>query len=139
MKTTRIAFPALFLALLLASLLAASAQASDHGYVTSEPEDHPGDNLFRVNVQRVNGKESESLNTRVPTGENTVTVSLVFNSSWGNSMEHTQGRTYSKDLVLQVEKGKTYFLGAKVDTKATPEAQRDGSFWEPVVVETKGR
>lgn len=126
-------------ALVLGLLLAGTAQASDHGYITSEPEDHPADGIFRVNIERVNGKEAVSLNTRVPVGENTVTVSLVFNDSWGAGMEETGDRVYTKDLVLQVEKGKTYFLGARVDTAASTKAQGDGSFWKPVVVETKGR
>jgi hypothetical protein len=123
---------------MLSLVTVVAVQAADHGYVTSEPEDHPNDSLFRVNIERVNGKDSEAINTRVPVGENTITVSLVFNSSWGSNMEESQGRTYTKDLILQVENGKTYFLGAKVDTNASAAAQSDGSFWEPVVVETKG-
>jgi hypothetical protein len=119
-------------------LLLGAAHAADHGYVTSEPEDHPADSIFRVNIESVNGKDSESENTRVPVGENTINVSLVFNSAWGTSMQETQERTYSQDITLQVEKGKTYFLGAKVNTKATEAEQSDGSFWEPIVVETKG-
>ena len=124
--------------LLFSILLLGAAQAADHGYVTAEPEDHPADNVFRVNIESVNGKESESENTRVPVGENTVNVSLVFNPAWGTSMGQTEERTYTQDITLQVEKGKTYFLGSKVDTKASPEAIADGSFWQPIVVETKG-
>jgi len=123
---------------LLTVLLVGTAQAADHGYVTTQPEDHPADNIFRVNIERVNGKDAEALNTRVPVGENTITVSLVFNSSFGAGMEETQDRIYTKDMKLQVEKGKTYFLGARVDTAASDEAQSNGSFWEPVVVETRG-
>ena len=124
--------------MLISMLMTGLAQAADHGYVTAEPEDHPKDNIFRVNIESVNGEDSEALNARVPVGENTISVSLVFNSSWGLRMEETQDRIYTKDMTLQVEKGKTYFLGAKVDTAATDAAQADGSFWEPVVVETKG-
>jgi hypothetical protein len=131
-------FKPLFGALLISLLVVAGAQASDHGYVTSEPEDHPAEGVFRVNIEKVNGKETVSQNTRVPAGDNTVVVSLVFNSSWGVGMEETGDRTYTKTMKLQVEKGKTYFLGARVNTEASAEAQRDGSFWEPVVVETKG-
>jgi hypothetical protein len=123
---------------LFSLLMANAAQAADHGYITSEPEDHPTDQVFRVNIESVNGKEALSENTRAPVGENTVVVSLVFNSSWGVGMQETQDRIYTKTMKLQVEKGKTYFLGAKVDTAASPEAQREGSFWEPVVVESKG-
>ena len=125
-------------AIVLSLLMLGSVQAADHGYVTTEPEDHPKDNIFRVNIESVNGREAEALNVRVPVGENKVTVSLVFNSSWGTAMEETEDRIYTKEMTLNVEKGKTYFLGSKVDTKASPEAIADGSFWEPVVVETKG-
>ena len=128
----------IFLILLFSITMTGLAQAADHGYVTTEPEDHPADNIFRVNIESVNGKDSVAINTRVPAGDNQIKVSLVFNSSWGTAMGKTQDRIYTKDMTLTVEKGKTYFLGAKVDTKASPEAQADGSFWEPVVVETKG-
>lgn len=131
-------FPTTISVLLFSLLMVGAVQAADHGYVTAEPEDHPKDNIFRVNIESVNGKESEAINVRVPVGENKVTVSLVFNSSWGTAMEETQERIYTQEMMLNVEKGKTYFLGSKVDTKASPEAIADGSFWEPVVVETKG-
>lgn len=131
-------FKYLVTAALFGLLLASAAQAADHGYVTTEPQDYPADNVFRVNIESVNGKEAISENTRVPVGENTVVVSLVFNSSWGTSMQETQDRIYTQTMKLAVEKGKTYFLGAKVDTAASEAAQNDGSFWEPVVVTTRG-
>jgi hypothetical protein len=134
MKTFKSAISAALFSLMMTGLV----QASDHGYVTTEPEDHPDKNIFRVNIESVNGKDSENINERVPVGENIITVSLVFNSSWGIAEQETQDRIYTKDMTLQVEKGKTYFLGSKVDTQASAEAQANGSFWEPVVVETKG-
>lgn len=123
---------------LIAFLFASVVHAADHGYVTTEPNDHPEKSIFRVNIESVNGKDAEAINVRVPAGDNSIKVSLVFNPSWGSGMEKTQNRTYTRDMTLTVEKGKTYFLGARVDTRASPEAQADGSFWEPIVVESKG-
>lgn len=59
----------------------------------------------------MNGKDSENINERVPVGENTITVSLVFNSSWGIGEQETQDRIYTKVMTLQVEKGQSKCSG----------------------------
>jgi hypothetical protein len=120
----------------VALLLSASAFAAEHGFVSPMMHDDVSDGIFRVNIEKVNGKEPHmGINQHVHTGKNTVTVSLVFNASWGQGMADTSADIYTKDIELNVEKGKNYYLGAKVDTKASQAAQADGSFWEPVIAE----
>jgi len=122
----------------VALLLSGPALADDHGYVTGIRSDQPGDKVFRVNIEKVNGDEpGPSPNIRLPSGENSITVSLVFNSLWSEKMQFTQQQIYQKDFVLDVEAGKTYFIGALVDTNASEAAQKDGSFWDPVIVKTE--
>ena len=122
----------------LAVLASGTALAADHGYVTGIRADQPADKVFRVDIEKINGDEpGPSPNVRVPAGKNSITVSLVFNSLWGKDMQYTQQQVYQKDFVLDVEPGKTYFIGAVVDTAAGEDAQKDGSFWGPVIVKTE--
>jgi len=122
----------------VAVLLSGQAVADDHGYVTGIRADQPADKVFRVNIEKVNGDEpGPSPNVRVPAGQSSITVSLVFNSLWSEKMQWTQQQIYEKEFVLDVEAGKTYFIAALVDTDASEAAQKDGSFWEPVIVKTE--
>lgn len=116
--------------------VSAVAPAYDHGMVSSIPHDHTSDQVFRVNIEKIAGEEpSPGANHYAHVGKNTITVSLVFNSSWGKNMADTQKYIYMKDIEIEVEKGKHYFIGAKVDTSASEAAQADGSFWNPVIAE----
>lgn len=119
------------------SMSAANALAAGgHAYISSIPHDHVKEGVFRVNIEKIEGKEpSPGPNHYAHVGEMPVTVSLVFNASWGKGMADTSKYIYMKDIVVNTEKGKHYYLGAKVDTNASPEAQADGSFWEPVIDE----
>lgn len=129
-------FRSLALAPVLAMIFATAALAAEHGFVSGLLHAEPKDNLFPVNIEQVNGKDAEfGPNHPAHVGSNKVLVSLVFNSEWGTGMSQTQGMVYSKTIELDVEKGKTYYIGAKVDTNASEEAQKDGSFWTPVVTE----
>ena len=122
----------------VAVLAPGTALAADHGYITGIRADQPADNVFRVNIEKVNGDEPGSApNVRVPAGKSSITVSLVFNSLWSETMQYTQQQVYQKDFVLDVEPGKTYFIGALVDTAASENAQKDGSFWDPAIVRTE--
>ncbi len=121
----------------LAMVFATTALASDHGYITGILDADPNESIFPVNIETVNGKNTNAPNVDAPAGTNEVVVSLVYNSSWGHGMAGTQGMTYTKTIEVEVEEGKTYYLGAKVDTGASVEAQQDGSFWEPVITKVR--
>ena len=121
----------------LAMLFSMAAMASDHGYITGILEPDLKEGVFPVNIETVNGKNSNAPNVETPAGTAEVVVSLVYNSNWGHGMAGTQGEIYTKTIEVDVEEGKTYYLGATVDTGASVEAQEDGSFWEPIVTEVR--
>ena len=124
--------------LLLLAGLSSPLIAKEHGYITSIPMDHPAENVFRVNIEKIDGKMTNAaVNHAATPGSREVEVSLVFNPSYGVGMEKTAENVYYKTMTFDVEAGKTYFIGAKVDTHASAEAQDDGSFWEPLIYETK--
>ena len=114
------------------------ALAADHGWIKSIGSPHASEGLFEVQIESVDGQVvTTGGNHRIDAGEHTISISLVFNPEWGENMRFTEGQIYTKDIKLDIEAGKTYVLGAKVDLHATEEAQRDGSFWDPVMVQVE--
>ena len=96
--------------------------------------DLPDENVYRVNIEKINGSEKGmSANHRVSPGKHSIDVSLVFNPKWAPGMEKTMENIYYKSVEMELEAGKTYYIGAKVDTDASEDAIKDGSFWQPIV------
>ena len=117
-------------------LAGSSAIAAEHGFITSLMHDEPAEDIYRVNIEDINGKNANmGPNHHVHTGEISVTVSLVFNPARGTGMARTGNNIYYQTFTMTVEKGKTYYLGAKVNTHASAAEQADGSFWEPIIAE----
>ena len=126
-----------FLAVMFAAC-ASTDSTSDHGYIASIPSDRPAQDTFRVNINRIDDRlQTTGPNHRAAVGERSVDVSLIFNPDWGQSMQYTRTQTYSQTMTIDIEPGVTYYIGARVDTRASREAQRDGSFWEPYIVEQR--
>ena len=118
-------------------LFATQATAHDHSFVRAIHADRPSENVFRVDIDKIDGDEPNMApNHRIDPGQRSVEVSLVFNSSYGTGMDETQNQTYSKSFTMTVEAGKTYTIAAKVDTHASEAAQKDGSFWTPFIYKT---
>jgi hypothetical protein len=109
--------------------------AHDAGYITTIPNAIPAKSILQVNLEAVDGKEPGlGVNTSVKPGTHQVKVSLVFNSMWGGtSLDMTNQKIYYANIDVDVEAGKTYFLGAEVDLNATPESVAEATFWRPVV------
>jgi hypothetical protein len=123
---------------LMALLIPAPALAADHGYVAGAMTDDPANSTYRVNIEKINGKEvTPRPNHDIPVGRNEVTVSLVYDAAWGSKFSHAEDVVFQATFTLDVEAGKTYVIGAKVDTSAPESALADGSFWSPVVVEVR--
>jgi hypothetical protein len=113
-----------------------SVFAAEHAYITSVRDDLPNENVYRVNIEKIDGSEkglSMSSNHRVSTGKHNIEFSLVFNPAWAPGMEKTSDNIYYKSTEMEFEAGKTYHVGAKVNTNASEDAIKDGSFWQPVV------
>ena len=118
----------------VSALFAGQVSAAEWGYLSTIPNDHPGENVFRVNIEEIDGKQpGPGLNAAVEPGTHEVKVSLVFNADWGVSMGMTEEHIYYDTLSVDVAAKTTSFLGAKVNTNATGEEQSSGNFWEPLV------
>jgi hypothetical protein len=119
-------------------MFAAQANAHDHSFIRAIHADRPSENVFRVDIEKIDGEEPNMApNHRIDPGQRSVEVSLVFNSKYGTGMDETQGETYTKSFTMDVVAGKTYTIAAKVDTHASEAAQKDGSFWTPFVYKTE--
>jgi len=120
--------------MIVAMLFCNLAVAKDHGFVTTLWKGIPSKSIFRVNIEKIDGKDANSaVNKQVKAGEHKIEVSLVFDTNWATGMSTTLDEIYYKTMSFEVEAGKTYTLASKVNTHATVEQQRDGSFWDPVI------
>jgi len=120
----------------VSALFAGQVSAAEWGYLTTIPNDRPADSIFRVNIESIDGKMSDAAGANIPVspGTHVVKVSLVFNAEWAAGMGRTADSIYYDEISVDVAAKQTYFLGAKVNTKATVEEQTSGSFWEAIVV-----
>ena len=123
----------LFSAIIL-SACASTGDGKGHGYVTSIPQVVQQDSMFRVNIQRVNGKQPiDSRQYQVPAGEATVRVSLILDRNFAPQLVAAVDKIFTQELAFDVTAGVTYQVGAKVDLNASSEDQMSGNFWEPVI------
>ena len=115
--------------------------AGEDGWITSVMKAMPEDQVYRVNIQRIDGKQPiDQREYRLDAGEHTIRVSLVIVTQWAPKLAQiTNNQIYSKEMTFTVAPGTTYFLGGKADPDASDEAQRDGSFWNPVIYRKKSR
>jgi hypothetical protein len=135
-KTTSLRL--LLSAVIAMMLFATQATAHDHSFIRAIHADRPSENVFRVDVEKIDGEEPNMApNHRIDPGQRSVEVSLVFNSSFGTGMDDTQNEIYTKTFTMDVVAGKTYTIAAKVDTHASEAAQKDGSFWTPFIYKTE--
>ena len=117
------------------------ALAAEHGWAMSVMKAYPSDQVYRVNIQRVDGRQPiDAREYRLDAGEHTLRVSLILETQWAPKLTRiANDNIYSKEMTFTVENGTTYYIGGKVDPDASDEAQRDGSFWNPVIYKKKKR
>jgi hypothetical protein len=92
------------------------------------------DQVYRVNIYKVDGKQFDAREYKLAAGEHTIGVTLVLETQWTPKLTRIAGSgTYEQEITFTVEDGVTYELGGKVDPDASDEAQQDGAFWKPIV------
>lgn len=127
------------LAITIALSFSSLAIAGEHGWVTSIARAVPQDQVYRVNIQRIDDKQPiDARQYRVDAGEHKIRVSLILEPQFAPKLDRiTHREIYAKTVTVDVKDGKRYEIGGKVDPDASDEAQRDGSFWEPIVYREK--
>jgi len=118
-----------------------SAVAGEDGWITSVSKAMPEDQVYRINIQRIDGKQPIGQREyRLDAGKHSIRVSLLIETQWAPQLARIVNKQiYSKEMTFTVAPGFTYFLGGKVDPDASDEAQRDGSFWDPVIYRKRSR
>ena len=112
--------------------------AGEHGWVTSVMKADPADQVYRVQIYKVDGKQFDAREYKLDVGEHTIGVTLVLETQWAPKLARIAGgATYEQAITFTVEDGVTYELGGKVDPDASDEAQRDGTFWQPIIYRQK--
>ena len=110
--------------------------AKDIGWIRSVPNVVVEDQVYRVNIQRINGKNPMPAHRyAVDAGEASIRVSLILESQWAPKLKRIHHDIFSQEFKMNVEAGTTYIIGGKVDPDASKEEQDDGTFWRPTIYE----
>lgn len=128
---SRVLFTLLFAALLG---LAAPARGQDWGWVLSIPYALSQEHVYKVRVLDIDGEpQKELLRYAVAPGTHTLTVQMMLDVEWEPDLSAGARQPPVKRLTLDIERGRTYQLAARVDVEAPVESQLDQSYWEPFV------
>ena len=128
----------LILTMLVLSLIAMPSilLANDVGYIRSVPNVIVDEQIYRVNIQRINGKNPiTSHRYTVDAGVATIRVSLILDAQWAPKLKMIQDDIFDQEFKMHIESGTTYVIGAKVNPDASKEEQEAGIFWTPTIVE----
>lgn len=122
------------LALLAQILTYGTAQAADWGWVMSVPHALSGDNVYKVRILEIDGEpQKELIRYAVPGGDHTVKVRMLLQVQWEPEFAEAPSGPGVKELEIEVEPGRSYYLAARVDPNAPIESQLDRSYWKPFV------
>ena len=112
--------------------LAAPARGQDWGWVLSIPYALSQEQIYKVRLLDIDGApQKELLRYAVAPGEHTLTVQMMLDVEWEPDLSESARQPPVKRITLNVERGRTYQLAARVDIEAPIEAQLDQSYWEP--------
>jgi len=108
--------------------------AADSAYVMSLPYAISEENIYKVQIEKIDGQEQRpATRYQVSTGSHVLTVNLMLDVFWTPDLTGSQKKTHTKNFNVTIEDGMTYQVAAKVDINAPIESQLDGSFWEPIL------
>jgi hypothetical protein len=124
---------------LVTVLLHAVVYADGQNLVMSIPHATSNDHIYKVTIDEIDGvAQATALNYPLSNGEHVIKVSIMLNLEWTPKLEGASATAQQKEIVLNVEAGTSYRIGAQLDIDAPIESQLDGSYWEPIVYsETK--
>jgi len=136
MKLKLIAISSLLALIFLPGL----ALAKEHGFVMSIMNVIPQEQMYKVEMQRIDDKNPMPAEEYyVAAGEHSFRVSLVPDPTWSPKLMYANHEISAREITITIEDKTTYQIGGKVDPDASEEAQRNGTFWEPVIYKTLKR
>jgi hypothetical protein len=119
---------------LFLSTLAVPGMAADWAWVMSIPHAISPENVYKVRILEIDGTaQKELIRYAVPGGTHRLTLELMLDVEWEPDLTDSVSVSSVKQWELEVEAGKTYLLGARVNVNAPAESQLDQSYWEPFV------
>jgi len=124
---------------LVTVFLYAVVYADGQSLVMSIPHAISNDHIYKVTIDEIDGVPQETaLNYPLSTGEQAIKVSIMLNIEWTPKLEGASATAQQKEIVLNVDAGTNYRIGAQLDIDAPIESQLDGSYWEPIVYSETG-
>jgi len=120
----------LALALWAPPILAEAEQA----WVMSIPYALSAEHIYKVNITAIDGTtRPAAVSYPLPAGKHRITAELMLDVEWEPDLLKGRRPPAVKVFELDVEAGKSYRLGARVDVDAPIEAQLNQSYWEVFV------
>lgn len=114
--------------------LAVPARGQGWGWVLSIPYALSQEQIYKVRLLDIDGApQKELIRYAVAPGKHTFTVQMMLDIDWEPDLSASARQPPVKRITLDVERGRTYQLAARVDIDAPVEAQLDQSYWEPFV------
>ena len=124
---------------LVTVFLHAVVYADGQSLVMSIPHAISNDHIYKVTIDEIDGvPQVAALNYPLSTGEHVIKVSIMLNIEWTPKLEGASATAQQKEIVLNVDAGTNYRIGAQLDIDAPIESQLDGSYWEPIVYSETG-
>ena len=112
--------------------------AAERAWLASVPHALSSEQIYKVRIMEIDGEAREEwIRYAVLPGRHTVRVRMMLRVDWEPEFAEAPRGPGDKELVLDVERGKTYLIGAKFDPDAPIEAQLDQSYWRPFVYAVK--
>jgi len=119
---------------LVTVLLQAAVIADGQSLVMSIPHAISSDHIYKITIDEIDGMPQQTaLNYPLSTGEHVIKVSIMLNLEWTPKLEGASPTAQQKEIVLNIDAGTRYRIGAQLDIDAPIESQLDGSYWEPIV------
>jgi len=114
--------------------LSAGSFAEGESVVASIPHAISSESLYKVEIFEIDGVTTRSArNYPLAPGQHTIRVRIMLNVEWTPILPGASDSIREKEIVLDIEPGMKYLIGARLDIDAPIESQLDGSYWESIL------
>jgi hypothetical protein len=111
-----------------------NCQAGSEAWIMSIPTAISEEQIYKVRIEGIDGVATKpSRRYRISAGQHAITLILMLNVEWDPNLADGERTDYRKEMVLEVEAGSTYQVGAKLNPDAPLDSQLDGSYWKPIL------
>ena len=102
--------------------------------MASIPHAISSESIYKVEIFEIDGVTTGSArNYPLAPGQHTIRVRIMLNVEWTPKLPGASDSIREKEIVLDIEPGMKYLIGARLNIDAPIESQLDGSYWESIL------